>query len=316
MRDALPRRKLLHFLRYVCVVRVMEDSTVFLEFKDVELERIKICQGLIDLDPENERTYSEEIRILTRDAEVAALLRHVEESRIYVDEDGVRRVLQRELRDSYDRYARLLREPELDYKAAEIARLFAELLKDPRNDLKGLRLPASEREGLFESMYQSVLNQFVVGPQYGLDTYLSTRIRHGSLEGHLRSPLAVRDLLLPFSDEDESKGEGPASVWLDRLPGLAAEARSELVGLLRRFSRRVSVLISFLKDELVQVRSASKSNGAFDFRVNEEEHARLARSITAETPFDTFIDLLFARFWSQVESGQRCRRGGGWNWVA
>ncbi|MCK1307657.1 hypothetical protein [Bradyrhizobium sp. 45] len=207
--DGIATERLISFLYKVCTVETLEDSTIFATYEDVETERITILQRLIEYDSDNEELYSGEIRQLTEDAEVARLLQEFEGSRIYVNEQGVLRSLEGELRDAFSRYKQLLAEPSLEYQAGDIRRRIKELIdrSDPKVDMSNFHLPATEREGLFRRMYGGLVNSFVLDPHYGLKTYLSTNILHGALEGELRHSLGKRGLLLVGDNDTVEKCE-------------------------------------------------------------------------------------------------------------
>src|SRR5205807_285435 len=88
---AIDPAALIYFLRYVCVLEVLDSSVEFQSTEDVQQERIQILQVLREMDPDHAEEYSNEIRALTTTLAVARGLREVEQSRIYVDVAGVKR---------------------------------------------------------------------------------------------------------------------------------------------------------------------------------------------------------------------------------
>ena len=49
--------------------------------------------------------------------------------------------------------------------------------------------PESEVDDLFRKIIESARDIFVKHEHHGLDVYLSTKIRHGTISNHLRKPL-------------------------------------------------------------------------------------------------------------------------------
>ena len=82
---------LIYFLRYVCVSHVIDCSRALRTTRDVQNERIAVCQLLATLDPSNTTAFQEEIREVTTTQAVQAGILHMESSKVYVDVDGVRR---------------------------------------------------------------------------------------------------------------------------------------------------------------------------------------------------------------------------------
>jgi hypothetical protein len=300
---AIDRKRVILFLNKVCTIETLEDSTIFETYEDVENERIKILQRLIELDQGNEETYSNEIRQLTEAAEVASLLQEFEGSRIYVNERGVMRPVEGELRDAFSRYRQLLAEPSLEYQAEDIRRRIKELIdrSDPTADLSNFHLPATEREGLLRRMYASVLNSFVLDPHYGLKTYLSTNILHGALEGELRHSLGKRGLLM--SSEQSQMRRNVESVWSAQLDALSDSEWDVLTNALARFSKRVGELVADLKSKKIRVRIVGESGpeGLIDFTANGDQTFQLMEKISVEMEFGEFEALLFENIWEHVD---------------
>src|SRR5690606_7482017 len=117
------------------------------------------------------------------------------------------------------RYIELLKTPGLEYQAEKLSKRIGEMLSSKGHpEFRDLKLPASEKEGLWQSMLLDVVQEFAMNPAYGLDTHLSTSIRHGAFEGHLRSPFAVEDLLCTARDGVHLLPEG----WSHRLPDVTS----------------------------------------------------------------------------------------------
>lgn len=287
-----------YFLANVCTIETMEDGTVFDVYDDVEAERVAILQWLISDDPDRRKTYSAEIASIVKDQEVAALEQHLDRSRLYVDEAGVRRQLDQELRDAFTRYKQLLGEPALDLRVEGIEQRMRKLLKSSEIDTTGFHLPSTEREGLFRSIYSISLNGFGLNPAHGFQTYLSTRVLHGSIEGELRNSFAARSLML--SDDPEEARQECRILWSDKL-GQDESALLDLFRILSRFSDRTSEKIQELKTKYIRVRTTETQDGLFDFQADAETLARIRDLITVDTGYDEFQHQLFEHFWDLVE---------------
>lgn len=88
--EGFETRKLVSFLRHVCILDVLEDTIgVYESTEDIENERINICQVLINLDPENEQVYSEEIKRLMQEQMTRKAIQHIDKRRIHIETEGV-----------------------------------------------------------------------------------------------------------------------------------------------------------------------------------------------------------------------------------
>ncbi|SFS01931.1 hypothetical protein SAMN04487782_2845 [Stenotrophomonas maltophilia] len=293
----------IYFLRYICTPGVMEDSTAFDSVEEVESERISICQRLMEMDSSNSKEYSEEIKTITREQNVSNLLNHVQSNMIYVDTSGISSVVKDSLKESFDRYQLLLSSPVLEYQAEQIEKMLKEALSKMRDtEARDLTAPAaSERISLFEQMRNHFIDVFALNHAFGLDTNLSTSIRHGVIEGHIRAPFAEEQLLSNF-DSVSSMWVIP-DYWRDRLYFCSSAERAEIDKAFSRFSSRISDFVKLYRDDLLHIRRIdSKRNGLFYFKAPSQDEIRtLADSITTSTSYEEFLSLMFDHAWTLVD---------------
>ncbi|WP_025040679.1 hypothetical protein [Nitrosospira briensis] len=287
--------RLIYFLRYVCVPRTLDDATCFDTVEEIDIERIAVCQLLLQLDPPNLTSYQAEIRVLTRGLEVANLLTKMQTSKIYVDEAGVREALDATLRDSLTRYQKLLDSPSLTYQAEKLSKRLSKMLGSKAHpEFKDLKLPASELEGLFNAMLLEAATEFALNPAYGLDTHVSTSIRHGAFEGHLRSPLISEDLLCLKDNGDYIL----PPVWAQKLASLSATNRDLLQKLLAKFTQRFEEIINGYLKEKLHIRLPGSMVGMFDFTTTSTEFQVLMEATTPNTTLNDLSDRLISHCWS------------------
>lgn len=290
--------QLTYFLRYICTPRILDDSTHFEGVEQIEEERIAVCQHLLKIDPNRQADYLAEIRSITRDSNIAQLLQKVQASKIYVDEEGIRLAVEPALKDAFLRYLQLLDSPDLAYQAEKLSKILGVMLTAAKasTEFKDLKLPASERQALFLSMLGEFVNEFAFNPAYGLDTHVSTSIRHGAFEGHLRTPLAIEDLLCKRKEKDYVL---PAN-WESRLANLTCSEIEEIRRHLGRFTSKIEEAIAkYVKEKLhVQVGS---NNGMFSFEAPREVNNVLLEAISKSTTYLELIDKFFAHCWMLVD---------------
>ncbi|MEO3864549.1 hypothetical protein [Rheinheimera fenheensis] len=292
---------LVYFLRYICIPRVMDDSTCFDGMDEIDSERIKICQYLLKTDEDNKNVYLSEIRQITKDKNVALLLKKVQTSKIYVDDAGIRQSLEPILKSLYAQYKELLFSPELAYQTEKLSKIIGDMLSGKGHpEFKDLKLPATERESLFTTMVDEAVAHFAINPAYGLDTHVSTAIRHGSFEGNLRSPLGVENLLVKTVGSD---GELIVQqVLKERLSELSSSSQAEIIKSLSRFTIKFETLVqSYLKNKL-HIRTTDHKQGMFVFEGTPEKVKTLYDSITTSTEYDTLVDNLIEYCWDLTDS--------------
>lgn len=102
--------------------------------------------------------------------------------------------------------------------------------------------------------------------KFGLKTYLSTRIRHGVLEGEIRSGFDRLNLVL--STEHDSYV--PTIYWKKNY-GLDTKDQQELMKILEVFSRGINHLVAHFKEEVLQIKVHEEEKGMFDYRISEDD---------------------------------------------
>jgi hypothetical protein len=307
-------RQLVYYLHYICVPEVMEVSTSFSSSQEVENERLMVCRLLIEIDPANANDYEAELREITRKQVIQGGIRQVEQSKVSLDLEPVRRWAERHLKESFARFQSLVSvanlaasgtvaletdEPEAESrKTLANPQTLSEGLQDLGQDLPAV--PANEAVSLLINMVSQLLGECYLNPFNGLDCYLSMRIRHGALSGQLRAPLEEERLI---TQRDSSSEEYLATVfWMHRLEPFGPDIRNGVNERLRSFSRDYDALINSFARDQIQIRSTEREKGLFTATVPQERLVLLAHEIDCSTTFDSFVDLCFAVFWESVEA--------------
>lgn len=113
-------------------------------------------------------------------------------------------------------------------------------------------------------LYDGVRDKFLFS-KFGLGTYLSTRIRHGVLEGELRSDLVAKNLVLNKTNEKYVNNE----YWTNTY-GLDEKGNNYLHKTLSNFSEKVDELISYFKSDVLQIKTIEIEKGYFNYDINSE----------------------------------------------
>lgn len=254
--------ELVYFLARVCVPEVMDVSfDVFPGSKELEDERITICGLLSELDPDSSSIYRDELAMRTKYRTIQDGLRAVDQSRVHVNAEAIGRWAERELQESFSRYKTLL-QSKVGVGSPEDFERTAKALLDPETQSGAnlLDYPDWEGDSLLLQMLESLKEEYLTDTDYGLDAYLSMRIRHGSLSGHLRGPLEERNLIVFKNDS----GDGYCkNVSLAQQLGLGTEHYDAFFAAFSAFSGRYDGIISDLTKNRLQIRSARKPQGFF-----------------------------------------------------
>ena len=102
--------------------------------------------------------------------------------------------------------------------------------------------------------------------KFGLKTYLSTRIRHGVLEGVLRSGYDGLHLLLTTVNNKYI----PTNYWVKKY-GLTQTEHLDLTKMLEKFSIGVNHAIDSFKENALQIKIEDTDKGMFDYRLTPDD---------------------------------------------
>jgi hypothetical protein len=288
------------YLDQVCSAPVLDKFMAVDSVNDVELERLEICRKLVEIDSIKRQQYQEEIREITRRRVVRERFEQVERTKIYVDTDGVKRQAEKAIREAYQRFLAALADPTHGDEALEMMRQIKGIIAGAEADGVKIHfpdLPTNERDQLFDDIVRDLMRMLISSQEYGLEAYLSTRVRHGTMGNQLRSAFETNALL---TQKDDGRYVADYT-WSEQLDLTDMHAWSWLAQRLADFSEQIDSAIEELVREKVQVRSEALPSGLFVFATYNYDTLQLQSEITADTPFDVFVDKVINRFWSVLD---------------
>lgn len=284
------REELVYFLRYVCTQAVLDTSLLFKSSEEVALERVAICKVLTKMDRGNTQIYQDEIKGILRGLNMRKRMRQVEESRIFVDVEGIRRSAKVSLKESYSRYIGFVQHGLVHTDPKSFSAAVEASSQGVLSGLQSLSLPKSEPNDLLTRMINEVRDLYTVSPEHGLERYLSTRVRHGTLTGQVRSPLREAHLV---TQRDSASGVYEKNAyWLNRLGADNSEAIATRFG---QFSRDFDALVDEILKQWLRVRVSPEGTGIFDFVIPDSFVRVYTEVIVADgVDLDGFVDRLLA----------------------
>ncbi len=287
--------ELIHFWRHVCTASVMDMSAGLPDSRAVQLELREILGRLSEFDPSGSQIYNEEILAITHWLRIQEGVQLVDRSRVHVDTYAIKLALGAELRESFERYVALVD------AGVGVAEDFSVVLRAAeKRDLSGkqFEVPTNEADDLLVAMFRRLSEQFLSSPVHGLDSYLSKRVRHDSLVGHLRGPLDDRKLL---TQRDVGGTYAINQYWLSRLDDLDPWQRNELANAFASFAERVDSELLRLKEQVLHIRSREHSNGIFSLTLEPTTFHLLRSALKTDLTIDGFFETVFAALWGILE---------------
>lgn len=293
---------------------IMRQTLLYETPKETENARIAVCRVLASLDPDNSYRYQEEIRDRVKRQEIAKGTTLVEQSKVYVDIIAIKKTLNSKLSDTYTRYksATQLNPNQQDIVMEELADLVSDSLSNSDTSLTNLlsRLHVldykeSELDLQFSALFTEVTNEFLKG-DHGLNAYLSTRVRHGTLANTLRKPLADENLVTALK-EDES-GYLQNTLWDDDLLQLQPIEYQNVIDALDVFTKTFDKIIAQVRDKLLQIRiyhdissQAEKDEALFIYQSSNLERKFIQEFDRKISNVEQFIDRCIESLWEKTD---------------
>ncbi len=191
--DDIDKLALVYFLKNVCLQETLGKSyNVYESEDDLDNERMAVLGFLCEIDPSNFEEYIRELQHLSSNIEIRKGIKQINESKIYVDVTGIQLATGQELRDTFNRAIELdsLNIPEIEMFLDILGDNFSVLNVQEVNNKKQL-VATSAQDIKYTSnllkynylrLFIKIRDMFISHSDFGLDSYISMRIRHGALD--------------------------------------------------------------------------------------------------------------------------------------
>lgn len=296
------KQLLVAFLRDVWVEENLSMNHLLESTDDVRAERMAILQMLLPWDMDHEQDYITAIKDLTFDETLRQGLRHINQTRVFVNENGITRWVEKDLLPDFERWISL---NQTDADLTLESGLARQYQVDPASEEFLMALGGgrpTEAHAQITAMIDRVFKRFLTDPADGLDCYLSLRIRHGSLRGTLFGPLEEQGLFYSTSGFSRTSFD---ERWGNIMDVDELEA-SKVFELLEGFTLRLRKVADELVNERIQIRSLEKPRG----EIVQYVPPTFASFFTTILTFDKaspslamFAYACYYAFWRVVEQG-------------
>ena len=271
--------RMIFFLREVCTIEIMHHSYHFTGTDDIENERLKILNTLLVNDSQNSDYYVQEITELNQNANIREAIREVNKGRITVNIQQLKNIEINNIKEAFTRY----RDIESYSKENEILgidttiNMLREITNINIDELIPNKVVFTNDPAFisFKVIFIEIRDKFILSKEYGLDGYLSTRIRHGTLLNHIRSVFESGNII---SQRDKHNNYLENEFWNQPIPVYLLDKRPQIQNAIKKFSRSIDEFTEFVIKEQIQVKTekySKKPKALFDFSISNNELALL-----------------------------------------
>ncbi|MFC4636363.1 hypothetical protein ACFO3O_20825 [Dokdonia ponticola] len=257
----------IYFLENVVTIDTIKYSTEYGSISEVEEDRVSILNELIRHNPDNKLKYEKEINEIYRINSVRKVLKEVDAGRLYIDVDNLKKNQVKKFQDDFKRFKEI-------EQSTSVQALFGFNASNHQNWeglLSGSRYVIDSYNSAdylaFKNIYLESRENLLFSKEYGLDSSLSTRIRHGALKNHIRSVFEKFELVTSKLNDVYRDNE----VWKEQLKGhFYLNIRTQKI--LKSFSKDIDEYSSFIVEKLIQIqteKTRDKEYGIFKFFTND-----------------------------------------------
>lgn len=275
-----------YFWKNICIESIMVFDKAFASQREVENERVRIFANLIKISENDELFYRQEILKLTTKHKIEDELKRIDKSRIFVDVGMIMVWAKNNIADSFNRI-KVVFKRELQNVVKTVKNLEDSPRKSPKGEQEPLIVYVNYREsqGIFDDMVNSLANTYLSDKQFGLDAYMSMRIRHGSFSGNIRSPLQNSNMIASMDELEQYQYN---TNWMKN--GLDSNEDHELQQVFIAFSKKFDLILENFTGELLRVKNDNKPNGFFYIELPKQDTRKLTDIAIEGNSLEEFVN--------------------------
>ncbi len=290
--------KFMFYLEHTCSPRVLMHSTYIDNSKERLEERLSIANFIREKSPKNKNIISE-IKSIQNILVIQQGLIDLDESKIYVNEQGI---LENELQEYKAIYERF----EIISRITDKGKVF--LLKGGNlityssqedTELEKIEYSSNPVVDIYLELFNAVKDKFL-NSQFGIVAYLSTRIRHGVLVGELRPIFETHNLIT--LKEGNSSSYRRNNFWDIVYSDYNPAQKEQIQITLSDFASKIDgVIFDLIKKHLQVYKPEINEDGWFKYEFDYDElwlHSIIA--IKTEN-FEEFVNGIFKVLWQRTD---------------
>ncbi|MDI9312566.1 MAG: hypothetical protein QM535_20310 [Limnohabitans sp.] len=299
--DEFDEGKFMFYIEHTCSPKILMHSTSFENSKQRLEERLSISNFVREKFPNNKNIISE-IKSIQNILVIQQGLIDLDESKIYVNEQGIIENELQEYKAIYERFAVISRITDKGKLLILKGGTLTTYSSQENTELEKIEYSNNPVFDIYMELFNSVKDKFL-NSQFGIVAYLSTRIRHGVLVGELR-PIFETHNLITLKEGKSSKYR--RNVYWDIIYGnytqISQGQKEQIQITLSDFASKIDgVIFDLIKKHLQVYKAESNEEGWFDyeFDLNKLWYHSVA-SIYSES-FDDFVQGIFAVLWHRTD---------------
>lgn len=296
--------KLIIFYNLTCNTEIFKHSDYINGTKEGLTERISICRKLQIIDKVNSEAYKFEINQLTNILIIQEGIQQLDESKIYVNEQGL---INNELKDYEGLFGRYKTISNIFKNDSNLLIYFPEsgviasLDKDNLGENSESKSKFSKHplKDTFKEIFDVITDKFL-NSKFGITAYLSTRIRHGVLLGEVRPIFEKLNLIAQYDKIEKVYRE--INYWNKRYANIHQPELKILQDELIKLSTKVDSLIYDLLKKNLQIQlDEENKEGWFDYYFDDITLTLHSINLRETKDYQEFIRKIIEILWHRTD---------------
>lgn len=296
--DEFDEGKFMFYIEHTCSPKILMHSTSFENSKQRLEERLSLANFIREKFANNKNIVSE-IKSIQNILVIQQGLIDLDESKIYVNEQGIIENELQEYKAIYERFAVISRITDKGKVFLLKGGTLTTYSSQENTELEKIEYSNNPVFDIYMELFNSVKDKFLHS-QFGIVAYLSTRIRHGVLVGELR-PIFENHQLITLKEGSSSKYRRN-NYWDLVYNNYSHDQKEQIQITLGDFASKIDgVIFDLIKKNLQVYKPEINEDGWFyyEFDPNELWYHSIA-SIKSES-FDGFVQGIFAVLWQRTD---------------
>ena len=288
---------LIEFLSKVCIQHILKRDIILNPGGNKADElRVEILKVLIDIDERNRKKYYAEIAAITKQKSIKDRIKQINQSRVFVDTDNIKKENESTLREDFNRYLAMkdLDEGLISYDIYN-EDYISDLKKivDEINEKIKTNAVYSQKMIILKGIITTITEEFLFNEKYGLNTFLSSRIRHGYCKKQLTTVFQEYNLL--SKKKKNNSEEYLINEYWDGILPENAKGSGEIKKYLSKFTLNIEKKVDDIKKNWLSIKYREENESILDYTlcVNQCLLIDMDNIIDFNTFYDEIIELLW-----------------------
>ncbi len=288
---------LISFLDKVCIQHLIKRDIILNPNGNKANEiRIEILQTLIELDVENKKKYFSEIIEITKDRSIKDRIKQINQSRIFVDTENIKKDNEITLREDFNRYSGIKDfNEELEAYDIHSEDYISDLKKivDDMNEKIRNNAIYSQKMVVLKGIITTITEEFLFNEKYGLNTFLSSRIRHGYCKNQLTT--IFQDFNLLSKKSRNNSDEYLINEYWDRELPENSIGSTKIKDSLSLFTLNIERKVDEIKKDWLNIRYKEDNNALLDYTLAVDQLLVIDKDNIID--FNTFYNQVINFLW-------------------